>query len=345
MCTFKVSAYNFRRSLFYSQGVLNGDTKMKWLVIKGTNDSRLMVGLPWVEVEGVPFKLWTNNTFTRIAEKWGKLLDVDDQDETCFHSKRLCVGSRISQFDFESMKMITPWMRKGEVKRNGIKDEHSDGEIVTESLFEECELVNNLCGCLWESKMEGVIAIEELIGTQGGKEVLGNSVFDYVFSEAVWKSGRGKWRLRKEYDDLVCMLLKRASLGLGINGRKWFQCCLNASQRVLSLLNGSPTSTSFKLVESGRLGLFHGIDVGRDRRLEEMGIYCFCHEEENWEWPFGLYSGMTVWCDGGKLRIDSLERMLSKKQHITVGQNLAHLVFIIRFVDIRGRAGIIKLRS
>ncbi|GJT97201.1 nucleotide-binding alpha-beta plait domain-containing protein [Tanacetum coccineum] len=40
-------------------------------------------GIAWVEVEGVPFKLWTNNTFTRIAEKWGKLLDVDDQDETC----------------------------------------------------------------------------------------------------------------------------------------------------------------------------------------------------------------------------------------------------------------------
>ncbi|GKG17308.1 hypothetical protein Tco_0362265 [Tanacetum coccineum] len=25
--------------------------------------------IAWVEVEGVPFKLWTNNTFTRIAEK------------------------------------------------------------------------------------------------------------------------------------------------------------------------------------------------------------------------------------------------------------------------------------
>ncbi|GJX51879.1 RNA-directed DNA polymerase, eukaryota [Tanacetum coccineum] len=61
-------------------------------------------------------------------------------------------------------------------------------------------------------KMEGVIAnLEELIGTQGGKEVIqetkmekiedfcvkqcwGNSVFDYVYSEAVGNSG-GKWRL------------------------------------------------------------------------------------------------------------------------------------------------------
>ncbi|GJQ88886.1 retrovirus-related pol polyprotein from transposon TNT 1-94 [Tanacetum coccineum] len=61
-------------------------------------------------------------------------------------------------------------------------------------------------------KMEGVIAdLEELIGTQGGKKAIqetkmekiedfcvkqcwGNSVFDYVYSEAVGNSG-GKWRL------------------------------------------------------------------------------------------------------------------------------------------------------
>ncbi|GJR55734.1 RNA-directed DNA polymerase, eukaryota [Tanacetum coccineum] len=35
----------------------------------------------WVEIEGVPFKLWSKNTFKRIAAKWGELLDVDDQKE------------------------------------------------------------------------------------------------------------------------------------------------------------------------------------------------------------------------------------------------------------------------
>ncbi|GJZ04502.1 hypothetical protein Tco_0917452 [Tanacetum coccineum] len=41
------------------------------------------------------------------------------------------------------VKMITPWDEDGEVKKNGIKDEHSDGEIVHESLFEDGELENN----------------------------------------------------------------------------------------------------------------------------------------------------------------------------------------------------------
>lgn len=35
----------------------------------------------WVEVEGIPFKFWSSNTFKKIAAKWGDLLDVDDHEE------------------------------------------------------------------------------------------------------------------------------------------------------------------------------------------------------------------------------------------------------------------------
>nr|GEY33271.1 hypothetical protein [Tanacetum cinerariifolium] len=59
-----------------------------------------------VEVEGVPFKTWSANTFKRIAERWGTLLDIDDQEEMCYHSKRLCIQTkshrRISE-DFKCM--------------------------------------------------------------------------------------------------------------------------------------------------------------------------------------------------------------------------------------------------
>nr|GEV98146.1 nucleotide-binding alpha-beta plait domain-containing protein [Tanacetum cinerariifolium] len=30
----------------------------------------------WVEIEGIPFQIWSRNTFKRIAAKWGELLDV-----------------------------------------------------------------------------------------------------------------------------------------------------------------------------------------------------------------------------------------------------------------------------
>ncbi|GJT42914.1 nucleotide-binding alpha-beta plait domain-containing protein [Tanacetum coccineum] len=35
----------------------------------------------WVDIEGIPLKVWTKNTFNRISSKWDDLLHVEDQDE------------------------------------------------------------------------------------------------------------------------------------------------------------------------------------------------------------------------------------------------------------------------
>ncbi|GKA77091.1 nucleotide-binding alpha-beta plait domain-containing protein [Tanacetum coccineum] len=59
----------------------------------------------WVEIEGVPFKLWTEKTFKRIANKWGELLDVDDQEESCFHSRRLCIYTKSHSNIFDNFKI------------------------------------------------------------------------------------------------------------------------------------------------------------------------------------------------------------------------------------------------
>nr|GEU96677.1 RNA-directed DNA polymerase, eukaryota [Tanacetum cinerariifolium] len=85
---------------------------MSWFsqVIDGTNEfeveGRIVRVEVEVEVEGVPFRLWIDNTFTRIVNKWGKLLDVDDQDETCFHSKRLCIYIKAGKSIREDFKII-----------------------------------------------------------------------------------------------------------------------------------------------------------------------------------------------------------------------------------------------
>ncbi|GJW27664.1 nucleotide-binding alpha-beta plait domain-containing protein [Tanacetum coccineum] len=62
--------------------------------------------IAWVEIEGIPFKLWSGNTFNRIAAKWGDLLDVDDQEDTCFHSKRLCIHTKLDRSISEEFKII-----------------------------------------------------------------------------------------------------------------------------------------------------------------------------------------------------------------------------------------------
>nr|GEU54500.1 nucleotide-binding alpha-beta plait domain-containing protein [Tanacetum cinerariifolium] len=159
---------------------------MSWFsqVKDATNEFEVDGRIAWVEVKGVPYRLWTENTFARIADKWGKLLDVDDQDETCFHSKRLCVYMKPGNSIREDFKIIhqgkTYWIRanetqgwvpdftdesddedvnsmdeEGDAQKIGDTDEHSDGERVPDSIFEDEELVKSYVdGKHSEKKME-----------------------------------------------------------------------------------------------------------------------------------------------------------------------------------------------
>ncbi|GJY30081.1 RNA-directed DNA polymerase, eukaryota, reverse transcriptase zinc-binding domain protein [Tanacetum coccineum] len=43
----------------------------------------------WVEIEGITLKLWSENTFKRVALKWGVLLDMDDKEDECFHKGKV----------------------------------------------------------------------------------------------------------------------------------------------------------------------------------------------------------------------------------------------------------------
>ncbi|PWA74180.1 hypothetical protein CTI12_AA253200 [Artemisia annua] len=122
----------------------------------------------WVEIEGIPFKLWSGNTFKRIASKWGELLDTDQEDK-CFHSKRLCILTRLHNNIFESFKIIfrgkVYWIRPKEapgwvpdfleeydeedLSVDGSKDDDpkiqdlescggdSDSEVIPDTIFEE----------------------------------------------------------------------------------------------------------------------------------------------------------------------------------------------------------------
>ncbi|GJT87229.1 nucleotide-binding alpha-beta plait domain-containing protein, partial [Tanacetum coccineum] len=74
------------KNLFHDiTGVRSWFSQLKDASLDFNTDGRIV----WVEIEGVPFKLWSGNTFKRIASKWGELLDVDDQEDTCYHLKRL----------------------------------------------------------------------------------------------------------------------------------------------------------------------------------------------------------------------------------------------------------------
>nr|GEY37923.1 nucleotide-binding alpha-beta plait domain-containing protein [Tanacetum cinerariifolium] len=61
-------------------------------IIEATTDFEIEGRIAWVEVEGIMFKLWSGNTFSRIATKWEKLLDrcdVKGVPETLFEDEGL----------------------------------------------------------------------------------------------------------------------------------------------------------------------------------------------------------------------------------------------------------------
>nr|GEZ94507.1 nucleotide-binding alpha-beta plait domain-containing protein [Tanacetum cinerariifolium] len=93
----------------------------------------------WVEIEGVPFKLWSKNTFKRIAAKWGELLDVDDQEEEGFHSKRLCIylKSDDSDDDDESDNGFKDKDGDAKVQDEGSCGDNNDEVEVPKTMFEE----------------------------------------------------------------------------------------------------------------------------------------------------------------------------------------------------------------
>nr|GFC09042.1 nucleotide-binding alpha-beta plait domain-containing protein [Tanacetum cinerariifolium] len=86
---------------------------------QASEDFTLGGTIAWVEVKGIPFKLWSGHTFNRIASKWGKLMEVDDYDDTNFHSKRLCILTKVYQNILESFKIVfrgkVYWMHAKEV--------------------------------------------------------------------------------------------------------------------------------------------------------------------------------------------------------------------------------------
>ncbi|GKE23718.1 RNA-directed DNA polymerase, eukaryota, partial [Tanacetum coccineum] len=73
----------------------------------------------WIEIEGVPCKWWSKNTFTRIASRWGHLLNAEELEEGGYHSNRMCIYSKINTAICESFKMAYHgkiyWVRAIEV--------------------------------------------------------------------------------------------------------------------------------------------------------------------------------------------------------------------------------------
>nr|GEV01165.1 RNA-directed DNA polymerase, eukaryota, reverse transcriptase zinc-binding domain protein [Tanacetum cinerariifolium] len=95
-------------------------------IIQASYDFIIDERVTWVEIKGIPFKLWSGNTFSRIASRWVDLLDGDDQEDGYYHSKIICISTKLKANLFESFKVVYRGL-----------EEDSDVEEVPETKFGE----------------------------------------------------------------------------------------------------------------------------------------------------------------------------------------------------------------
>nr|GEY38799.1 RNA-directed DNA polymerase, eukaryota, reverse transcriptase zinc-binding domain protein [Tanacetum cinerariifolium] len=60
----------------------------------------------WVDIKGVPFNLWSRETFLKIRSKWGSALDIEDNSGSSFACKRICVLTKEPDSILEKFKVI-----------------------------------------------------------------------------------------------------------------------------------------------------------------------------------------------------------------------------------------------
>nr|GEU82637.1 nucleotide-binding alpha-beta plait domain-containing protein [Tanacetum cinerariifolium] len=75
-------------------------------IIQAHNDFVIDERVIWVKVEGIPCKWWSRNTCSRIASRWGTLLNGEELEEEGYHSNKICIRTKLKTVVFDSFKMV-----------------------------------------------------------------------------------------------------------------------------------------------------------------------------------------------------------------------------------------------
>ncbi|GKD24410.1 RNA-directed DNA polymerase, eukaryota [Tanacetum coccineum] len=60
----------------------------------------------WVDIEGVPLKFWSRETFVKIGKKWGEAMDIEESLSSSFARKRLCIKTNLEDNILEKFKVV-----------------------------------------------------------------------------------------------------------------------------------------------------------------------------------------------------------------------------------------------
>ncbi|PWA86004.1 DIE2/ALG10 family [Artemisia annua] len=194
------------------------ETTKSWFsqIVQASSEFIVDGRITWVDVEGVPLKVWSFNTFNKIAAKWGSILNVKEADEESFHIKRLCVYTTGLHNIFESFKLIFKgkvyWVRAKEVSGwTPDFDDQCEEETDSENEQFDDDLNGDIGGSDNEqnvmdeaSGVRDTLAKEELLN--GRKDVESNGLFSEIWS-ILLTSWHLKWELLVSFSPFVALLV------------------------------------------------------------------------------------------------------------------------------------------
>ncbi|GJS73058.1 RNA-directed DNA polymerase, eukaryota, nucleotide-binding alpha-beta plait domain protein [Tanacetum coccineum] len=90
------------------ENMMNHTGVKSWFHIlqNASNDFVSEERIVWVDIEGVPLHAWSRETFVRIGKKWGDTLDMEDNADSSFGRKRVCVKTKHPVCILETFKII-----------------------------------------------------------------------------------------------------------------------------------------------------------------------------------------------------------------------------------------------
>ncbi|GJV14856.1 RNA-directed DNA polymerase, eukaryota [Tanacetum coccineum] len=126
----------------------------------------------WVDIEGIPLNVWSRETFLRIGKKWGETMDIEDNFDSSFGRKRLCIKTKHADSILEKFKIIfrgKVFMKKPVHSQHSEEDsgDDSDEEGVPETIFgDNSSPPNNCSGGMGEQKSDDPFRIYDLLKKQ-----------------------------------------------------------------------------------------------------------------------------------------------------------------------------------
>ncbi|GJZ14674.1 DIE2/ALG10 family protein [Tanacetum coccineum] len=235
--------------------------------------SELMVDdrVTWVDIEGIPLKLWTSNTFKKIASRWGTLIDVDKSEDENFHSRRMCILTKGMTNVYETFKINhhgkVYWVRAKEIS-GWVPDfeEQSDEESDSDSEQSVQGFSEDIDGREEEQQVDDDISVvPDTIGTNArtkddegtaSKEVMENQSSDPF----------GIYSLLKEKNRKVTNeSSNKESLKFppGFTPREEGECDVNVHDNIASVDGSSATRCKKDGTESVGSGHIHKVEVPR----------------------------------------------------------------------------------